>query len=321
MKNKIIIILGPTAVGKSALGVRLAKKFNGEIISADSRQVYKGLDIGSGKITKREMGGVKHHMLDVSSPKHTYTASRYKRDSEKVIRQVFKKNKVPIIVGGTGFYIDALLGNISLPEVKPDLKLRKKLERQSPTKLFKMLEKLDSRRAITIDKNNPRRLIRAIEIAKALGRVPQIDKKSDFLSILWVGLTLPEKELRGNIQKRLQKRLKMGMVGEVKKLRKSLSWKKLESLGLEYRYVAQYLQNKITKNDPTSLPPSHKATGGQRKLRRARMIRKIEVESWRYAKRQMTWFKRNEEIVWFSPKEMARIEKLAKKFLTTPTPF
>ena len=127
MSRKIIVILGPTASGKSALGIRLAKKFNGEIISADSRQVYKGLNIGSGKITKKEMGGIPHYCLDLVSPKKIYTVVDFKKCADKAIEQIFAKNKTPIIVGGTGLYIQAITDNVVLPEVKPNWKLRKEL--------------------------------------------------------------------------------------------------------------------------------------------------------------------------------------------------
>src|SRR3989344_9637740 len=164
-ESRIIVIVGPNASGKSELGVKLAKKMNGEIISADSRQVYKGLDIGSGKITKKEMRGVRHHWLSVADPKKVFTALDFKKIAERAIYDIISRNKVPIIVGGTGFYIDAALGRVKLGGVSPNLKLRKKLGGKSATELLKILKKLDSKRAKTIEQKNPRRLIRAIEIA------------------------------------------------------------------------------------------------------------------------------------------------------------
>src|SRR3989344_279772 len=155
MAQKVIVIVGPTASGKSALGISLARKFGGEIISADSRQVYRGLDIGSGKVTKREMCGVRHYLLDVTSPRSRYSVARYKKESEKAIGQIMRKNKVPIIVGGTGQYVDALIFNKTVPEVPPNFALRKKLEKFSIEKLFLMLKKLDPRRAREIDRHNP----------------------------------------------------------------------------------------------------------------------------------------------------------------------
>ncbi len=310
MQTKVIVIVGPTSSGKSALSVLLAQKFNGEIISADSRQVYKGFNIGSGKITKREMKGVPHHLLDVASPKRTYTVARFKRNAECAIKRILKRGRMPIIVGGTGLYIDALLGNVQIPEVKPRGKLRRQLATKTTSELFAMLKKLDSRRASKIDRHNPRRLVRAIEIASTLGQVPRNDRSPGDLSfnILWVGLNLPPKELRKKIHIRLFARISQGMVAEVRNLhdKEKLSWKRLESFGLEYRSIAQYLQNKFSKQDPPSL-----------KLRRTRMIRKLETEIWRYAKRQMRWFKRNKDIEWFTSKKMKLITGKISKFLTT----
>ena len=181
-KQKLIAILGPTASGKSDLAVTLAKKFNGEIISADSRQVYKGLDIGTGKITKKEMRGVKHYLLDVANPQKRFTASDYVLLVNRAIAQIVDKNKIPIICGGTGFYIDAILGEKQIPEVAPDPLLRKELENKTTQELFEILKKLDRERAENIDAKNPRRLIRAIEICEAIGRVPKITNSKNQIS-------------------------------------------------------------------------------------------------------------------------------------------
>ena len=174
MSRKIIVILGPTASGKSWLAVKIARKYNGEIISADSRQVYKGLDIGAGKITKKEMSGIPHYCLDIISPKKIFTVADFKKFADKAIEKIFSKNKTPIIVGGTGLYIQAIVDNVILPEVKPDWKLRKELEKKTTEKMFDFLKKLDPRRAKNIDPKNPRRLIRAIEIAKKLSKTPKL---------------------------------------------------------------------------------------------------------------------------------------------------
>ncbi|MDQ5971125.1 MAG: tRNA dimethylallyltransferase, partial [Patescibacteria group bacterium] len=171
-KPKIIVILGQTSTGKSDFAVQMAKEIGGEIISADSRQVYKGLDLGTGKITKKEMRGIPHHLLDVANPKKTFTVSDYKKITEKKISEISKNSKVPILCGGTGFYIDAIVSGQIFPEVPPNKLLRKELENKSKEELFKILKKLDKNRAETIDKDNPVRLIRAIEIAEALGSVP-----------------------------------------------------------------------------------------------------------------------------------------------------
>ena len=280
-QSKILAIVGPTASGKSDLAVRLAKKYNGEIISADSRQVYRGLNIGSGKITKKEMSGVTHHLLDVANPKRQFSVALYKKLAEKAISEIVHRGKLPIICGGTGLYVDALLLGLSFPEVPPNRKLRERLEEKSPAQLFVILQKLDPRRAAEIEKSNPRRLIRAIEIVKAMGKVPEriINKQSTKYNVVWIGLRPTEKTLKQNIHKRLLRRMKQGMVGEVQKLhRKGLSWKRTEEFGLEYRFLAQYLQKKITRKE--KLPY-------------------IQQESWHYAQKQWRWFKRNKEIQWF----------------------
>ncbi|MFA6601514.1 MAG: tRNA (adenosine(37)-N6)-dimethylallyltransferase MiaA, partial [Candidatus Paceibacterota bacterium] len=166
MKNRttLLIILGPTATGKSDLAVSLARKLNGEIISADSRQVYRGLNIGTGKITKKEMGGIKHYLLDVADPKKTFDVTQYVGLAEKAISEIVAKDKLPIICGGTGYYISALVDGIVFPDVPPNPNLRAKLKLKSTSQLGIILKKLDPERYETIDKKNPRRLLRAIEI-------------------------------------------------------------------------------------------------------------------------------------------------------------
>ena len=289
-KPKIITILGPTASGKSDLAVIIAKKISGEIISADSRQVYKGMDIGSGKITKQEMLGVPHHLLDVANPKRTFTVSHYQKLANRKIAEIINRNKTPIIVGGTGLYIQSIIDGIVLPEVGPNYDLRQKLEKLSVSQLFTKLQKLDPIRAKSIDAKNPRRLIRAIEIATALGKVPKLKTKPSPYEFILIGLNPGEKILKQNIHKRLEKRLKQGMVQEVKELRAAgLSWRRLESFGLEYRFVAQFLQAKITKTE---------------------MIDRLEKEIWQYAKRQMMWFKRDGRIKWIAkPVEATKLIK------------
>jgi tRNA dimethylallyltransferase len=304
-KPKIIVILGPTASGKSELAVKLAKKFNGEVISADSRQVYKGLDIGSGKITKKEMRGIKHHLLDVASPKRIFTVSQYQKSARKVIKEILKKGKIPIICGGTGLYIDAVVYNWQLPEIPPQPELRKKLGKLATEELFKKLQKLDPRRAENIDKNNRRRLIRALEIVMITGRpIPPItilskrssEKDSEF-EILKIGIKKEAEELKQLIRKRLIKRLKQGMIEEVKNLheKQKVSWRRLDDLGLEYRYVSRYLRNMMSR--PRSRASSLRG--------RQEMISAIEKESYKYAKRQMTWFKRDKNIHWIAETEKA----------------
>ncbi len=291
--QKIIIIVGPTSSGKTALAVTLARAISGEVISADSRQVYRGLDIGSGKVTKKETRGISHHLLDVADPKKVYTASDFVRDGRAAIAAIAARGKVPVIAGGTGFYIDALTGVMPLTEVPPNPELRYKLARCSLQQLRAKLKQLDPKRYKTIDTGNPARLMRAIEIATALGSVPTA-KGRKLYDTLFIGLAVPLEELRRKIHTRLFARIR-GIEREVKKLHaKGLSWKRMEALGLEYRYMARYLQKKISRED---------------------MTRELEKEIVKYAKRQMTWFKRNREVVWLSPRDAGKTIQLSKRFL------
>lgn len=296
MKTKVLVILGPTATGKSDLAVEIAKEISSaEIISADSRQVYTGLDIGTGKITKKEMRGVPHHLLDVADARKSYSVVKFSEDANAAIAMISAQKKLPIICGGTGFYIEALIDGVIFPDVPPNAKLRKTLSKKTSAQLLKMLQKLDPARAKSIEKENSRRIIRAIEIASALGKVPKPKKIATPYLPLFIGLTLPNEELKEKIKTRLDKRIKKGMIKEVETLHtKGLSWKRMGELGLEYRYVALYLQDKITLDE---------------------IKEKLATEIWRYAKRQITWFKRDKRIHWFDPKQREEIKKEVRKFL------
>jgi len=292
--KKVLIIVGPTASGKSDLAVELARQFNGEVISADSRQVYTGLDIGSGKITKREMKGVTHHLLDVASPKRVFSVADFKRLGSKAIADIHKREKLPIIAGGTGFYIDALVYNQSIPKVLENKVLRKELDTKTAPELFEELTKLDPERAQDIDQHNKVRLIRAIEIATALGSVPKTTKEIQF-DTEWIGVTWPDTILKERIHIRLIARMKKGMVAEATRLHaEGISWKRMERLGLEYRYLALLLQKKMSKDE---------------------MLAELETKIRQYAKRQKTWFKRNKNIHWFTPTETEKIQKLVARFV------
>ncbi len=310
--KKLIVVLGPTASGKSALAVKIAKKFNGEVISADSRQVYQGMDIGTGKVTKKEMQGVTHYLLDVASPKRIFTVAQYRELALKAINRIMKKGKIPILCGGTGFYIQAVVDGIIIPKVKPDWKLREKLQKKSVEDIYQMLQKLDPRRAKNIDKNNPRRLIRAIEIVmKTKKPVPRLRQGygGQAYPVLMIGIKKEgeenkfssspfaiarvNEELRKIIRKRFFKWLKQGFIKEVKNLRRSgLSWQKIEEFGIHYRTAAQYLQNKINYE---------------------KMVENSLKELRNYAKRQITWFKRDKRIHWV--KNYQEAIKLGKEFL------
>jgi len=283
LKSKIIVILGLTATGKSSLAVKLAKKFGGEIISADSRQVYKGLDIGTGKITEKEMRGVPHYLLDVVNPKQRYSVVKYQKRAMSTIASICKRNKTPIIVGGSGFYVDAITKGIIYPEVSPNVQLREKLSVKPIGYLVKYLSKIDPERAKSIDKHNKIRLIRAIEIVHSIGKVPKIRNKTSKYNFVKIGLRLPQKEHDNKIKSRCKKMLQDGLLTEIEKLKHAgISDDRLHELGFEY-------------NDPN--------------------IEKLVLGNKQYSKRQMTWFKRDPDIKWFKIKNKptnADLEKILR---------
>jgi len=298
-RDSLIVIVGPTASGKSDLGVQLARKFGGEVVSADSRQVYRGLDIGSGKITKKEMMGIPHHLLDVASPRRRFSAAQYQKLAFRAIRDIQRRGKLPILVGGTPFYVYSVVDGFVFPEVEPNPKLRGTLARLSNQELLEKLEELDPERANTLQQSsgqdkNKRRLIRALEIVAATGKpVPKFNKVNPLFDTLMIGVKRSPEELKKRIRKRLLYRIDHGMLNEVKNLHQSgLSWRRLEELGLEYRFVAQYLQKKISKQE---------------------MVDSIQRESEDFVRRQMLWFKRDPRIYWIESEKEA--EKLVQKFL------
>ncbi len=304
-QQDIIAIVGPTATGKSDLAVAIARYINAhksllrvagaEIISADSRQVYKGLNIGAGKITKKEMGEIPHHLLDVASPARTYTVAQYQKEAQKMIASLHAKNIVPILCGGTGLYIDAVLHNYQFPSVKPNIALRKKLEALTTEKLFELLLKKDPSRAQHIDQFNRRRLIRALEIIEITGKPVAPLSTTSLYNTLIIGICMDKETLKKRIHARLIKRIKQGMAAEVRRLHtQGVSWKRLEDLGLEYRYIGRFLQGALSKQD---------------------MLSQLESEINKFAKRQMTWFKRNKEIVWMERADVGKARILIKEFL------
>lgn len=297
-RNKIIAIIGPTASGKTKLGVSLARKFRGEIVSADSRQVYKGMDIGTGKDLK-EYGDVPYHLIDVVSPKTEFNLAKYQKLAYRAIDDILKRGKLPILVGGSGLYLQAVIDGYLLSEAKPKKELRERLEKMSVEKLFVYLQKLDkkaSKQMNESDMNNPRRLIRKIEMIKS-GETGIIkgEKKYDALIL---GLKPEIEKMEKKIYKRLVERLeKENMIGEVKRLRKQgVSGKRLERFGLEYRFIALHLQKKINYEE---------------------MFEQLFIAIRQFAKRQLTWFQRWEkqggEINWIGSKREA--EKMTRQFI------
>ena len=289
-KPRVVVIIGPTASGKSDFGIFLAKKFSGEIISADSRQIYKGLTIGSGKILKREMRKVPHHLLDVADPRRVFSVAQYQKLAEKAIHEIIERKKLPIIVGGSGMYIDAILFGAPYPHVPPNQKLRKRLEKKSAESLFRMLQKKDFARASGIDCHNKRRLIRALEIfATTKKPIPPLVKTHRYNPLI-IGIEKDAGALNRRIDIRLKTRVQYGLIAEVRRLlAKGVSYKRLYELGLEYRFISEYLHGVRTKDETLAL-----------------LSRAIK----NYAKRQMTWFKQYPKTHWIQNKKQA--EKLVE---------
>jgi len=294
-KPKIVVVVGPTASGKTGMAVELAKRFNGEVVSADSRQVYRGMDIGTAKVTTEEMQGIPHHLLDVASPTEVYTASDFARDAKIVINDIISRGRLPIVAGGTFFYIDTLLGKVTVPEVPPDQVLRATLEEKSAADLLSILESLDPDRAASIEPENQRRLVRAIEIATYLGKVPPQSPSDCPYDVLTIGLLI-NIETHGEIVKqRIIERLNTGMADEVRTLLESgVTHERLESFGLEYRYLSRYLRGLLDYDS---------------------MVEELSVKTRQFAKRQMTWLKRDKTIQWFL-KDDPEIFDVMKRFLT-----
>lgn len=270
--QQIIVVIGPTASGKSDFAVELALQHNGEIISADSRQVFKGLDIGTGKIRDEEMKGVMHHMLSVYNLTEEVSVARYACDTYPVLHDILSRNKTPIICGGTGQYVDALIYNQIIPKVEPNKKLREKLEKLSTEELVADLSVSDPSRLATIDTHNRPRLIRALEIIEELGSVPK-HNKPELIYSTTIYLMNPTRELlRTRITERLEKRLKNGMIEEVQSLiQDGYTSTAMKKFGLEYTVIGEYLEKKLSYEE---------------------MKEKLITKSMQYAKRQQTWNKK-----------------------------
>lgn len=272
--EKLIVILGPTASGKSGLAVELAKKFNGEIVSADSRQIYKEMDIGTGKITKREMEGVPHYLIDIIKPSQEFTLAQYKKRALEVIKKIQKKGKVPFLVGGTGLYIKAIVDNLNIPQVAPNKKLRKELEAKTNQQLLAQLKKLDPDSAKTIDVYNKRRLVRALEVCLATKKpFSQLQTKGKLLfDVLQIGLFLSKERLDRKIEQRVTQMMKRGLFMEVKKLVEKYPKDYPALSGLGYQEIRRCLKGEMTLTQA---------------------IGEIKKNTRQYARRQMTWFKKD----------------------------
>jgi len=305
--NKLIVILGPTASGKTELAIKLAKKFNGEIVCADSRQIYAGMTIGTAShradLSKKYLGlpYVAHHLFNFREPNKPLNVATYKKMAEKTIKDIQKRGKIPFLVGGTAFYIYSVVEGWQFPKSKANPALRKQLESRSPAELFKILQKLDKARAKNIDKNNKRRLIRAIEIARELGKVPLITKKPQF-DCLVLGINPNKEELKKRIENRTKKMIELGLEKEVGRLIKKYGWTAVLQNTIGYSEWQKFwkLPSKLQKGacSATSAP-----------------IPAISLHTVQFAKRQITWFKRDKRIRWVKNHQQAA--NLTKKFTET----
>jgi tRNA dimethylallyltransferase len=323
---KIIVVLGPTASGKTKLAVSLARKFNGEIVSADSRQIYKEMDIGTGKdfreysLSSRRMPGsrnkknwipgqarndnsfIPYHLIDIINPNTEFNVAKYKKLAIKKIYKIVKLGKLPILVGGTGLYISAIVDNYDLPAIKPNKKIRQKLEKLKIEKKIELLKKLDYEALKFIDIKNPRRIDRALEVCLAGYKFSELRKKKEpIFNILQLGLALPKNKLQKNINARVDSMIKNGLIEETKKIIKKYQPHQrasnkyiapLQTIG--YKEIIDYLQNKKNQQlgETTNL---------------------IKIHTRQFAKRQMTWFVRDKKIKWIKSKKEAWT--LAKDFL------
>lgn len=309
-KNKLIVILGPTASGKTDMAIKLAQKFNGEIVCADSRQIYREMAIGTAssvpqsqkskpksqncnskfKSSKNEnsiiVDKMPHHLFSIIKPNEQFSVAQYQKLAIKTIKNIQKRGKIPFLVGGTAFYIYSVVEGWQFPKLKANPELRQKLEAQSPAQLFRVLQKLDKQRAKNIDKNNKRRLIRAIEIAREFGQTPQLQKNPVF-DCLILGVKVNQKELEQRIKKRTAAMFGQGLENEVKILVKKYGWTPVLQNTIGY----SEWKDAITKKELQAL---------------------MSLHTRQFAKRQMTWFKKDKRIRWITVKSA---EKVAQNFL------
>ena len=287
MKPKVIVIVGPTASGKTALSIEVAKRIDGEIISCDSMQIYKDMDIGTAKVTKEEMQGVKHYLIDFVSPEERYSVSNFKNDSEKAIEKILGNGKVPIVVGGTGLYVDSLIYGIEYPEIKFDEEYRNELMQKADTEngleeLYKKAKEIDNEAMQTISPNDKKRIIRVLEIFNATGNTKTEQERLSRISgvkydFKVFAINMDRQKLYERINKRVDSMLENGLVEEVKKLKQKYNHFPTSMQGLGYKEVVEFLENKCTHQE---------------------MVEKIKQETRRYAKRQLTWFRKNKQTIW-----------------------
>jgi tRNA dimethylallyltransferase len=277
----LIVVLGPTASGKSTLGITLAQHFHGEIVSADSRQVYRGLDIGTAKVTPAEQALVSHHVLDVIDPQDTYTVAQFQQDATTAINSILAREHLPLLVGGSPHYIQAVVDNLAIPGVPPQPDLRARLESQPLTDLLHQLEQLDPQSAASIDRNNPRRVIRALEVCIVTGKpFSELRGRAQPLyRSLLLGIQWPRPILYQRIDERVDERMRQGMVQEVRDLlARGITHERLDAFGLEYRFISRWLRGEFANEEE--------------------MVQRLKYAIHDFTRRQLTWFRRDTRIVW-----------------------
>lgn len=280
-RPNLIVVLGPTASGKSALGIALAQHFHGEIVSADSRQVYRDLDIGTAKVTPQEQALVPHHLLDIVDPQEVYTVAQFQQDANAVISEILARGHLPLLVGGSPHYIQAVVDNLAIPAVPPQPDLRARLESQSLPDLLHQLEELDPRSAAAIDRNNPRRVIRALEVCIVTGKPfsEQRSKAYPLYRSLQLGIQWPRSVLYQRIDERVDERMRQGMVQEVRDLlAHGITHERLDAFGLEYRFISRWLRGEFASEEET--------------------VQRLKYAIHDFTRRQLTWFRRDNRILW-----------------------
>lgn len=279
MNNKVIAVVGATASGKTAYAIDLARKIGGEIISADSRLVYKGMDIGTAKPTIEEMQGIPHYMIDVVEPEFNYSAGLYAKEAKRCIEDIVSRGKVPIVVGGTGLYYRVLLENYDLPDVKPDYELRENLYKYSCEELLEMLLNLDEKAGNSVERNDKKKLIRYIEIIKLTGKPLDLarGKRDKEFDVEWIGLNFPREILYDRINKRVDQMIELGLVEETQELLEKHGRISNITDTIGYREIISYLDGELSLDDAKD---------------------KLKQNTRNYAKRQLTWFRKNEAIKW-----------------------
>ena len=280
-RPNLIVVLGPTASGKSALGITLAQRFHGEIVSADSRQVYRGLDIGTAKVTAEEQALVPHHVLDVVDPQDIYTVAQFQQDATAAINEIMAREHIPLLVGGSPHYIQAVVDNLAIPSVPPQPELRARLESQPLSDLLHQLEQLDPQSAASIDRNNGRRVIRALEVCIVTGKPfsEQRGKAQPLYRSLLLGIQWPRTLLYQRIDERVDERMRLGMVQEVRDLlARGITHERLDAFGLEYRFISRWLRGEFANEEE--------------------MVQRLKYAIHDFTRRQLSWFRRDTRIVW-----------------------